>query len=473
MDYEDSKDGIIRKSCPPIVSSAYKVSEIAQPNKEKEVLAFERKNDRYNFGLYFLKRLKNMLPSAFGYVEGSGLFYGVSIVARTLMPGKMYQFSRPNTSKTESICQPEMVKTVGQSLTQNEILLEEKVNIVKSAFELLGWNQFAPLVLFVGHGSHSANNAFGSSLDCGACAASPGRHNARMLAKLANLQEVREELNEKYGIKIPGKTVFIGAEHNTTTDSIVLFDSEVSESHKQLVQDLKVNLNRVQQTATQDRLVVKKDSVATAQIKANHWAETRPEWGLAKNAGFIVGPRSLTKNTNLDSRCFLHSYDWNLDKSGKALEGIMQGPMVVTQWINNHYYFSTVDNKTFGGGSKITHNITGKFGVVQGNGGDLKMGLPLQSLFNSDNDMYHQPLRLTVMIQAPVNRVSEILLRNENLKTLLDNEWIYLMVMDPENENEIFQYKKSIQWVQKSMKKESKITASKPLEKEFAVELSV
>jgi len=473
MDYEDSKDGIIRKSCPPIVSSAYKVSEIAQPNKEKEVLAFERKNDRYNFGLYFLKRLKNMLPSAFGYVEGSGLFYGVSIVARTLMPGKMYQFSRPNTSKTESICQPEMVKTVGQSLTQNEILLEEKVNIVKSAFELLGWNQFAPLVLFVGHGSHSANNAFGSSLDCGACAASPGRHNARMLAKLANLQEVREELNEKYGIKIPDKTVFIGAEHNTTTDSIVLFDSEVSESHKQLVQDLKVNLNRAQQTATQDRLVVKKDSVATAQIKANHWAETRPEWGLAKNAGFIVGPRSLTKNTNLDSRCFLHSYDWNLDKSGKALEGIMQGPMVVTQWINNHYYFSTVDNKTFGGGSKITHNITGKFGVVQGNGGDLKMGLPLQSLFNSDNDMYHQPLRLTVMIQAPVNRVSEILLRNENLKTLLDNEWIYLMVMDPENENEIFQYKKSIQWVQKSMKKESKITASKRLKKEFEVELSV
>jgi uncharacterized protein YbcC (UPF0753/DUF2309 family) len=36
------------------------------------------------------------------------------------------------------------------------------------------------------------------------------------------------------------------------------------------------------------------------------------------------------------------------DKSGKALEAIMQGPMV-TQWINNHYYFSTVDNAVFGG----------------------------------------------------------------------------------------------------------------------------
>jgi uncharacterized protein YbcC (UPF0753/DUF2309 family) len=28
--------------------------------------------------------------------------------------------------------------------------------------------------------------------------------------------------------------------------------------------------------------------------------------------------------------------------------------------------FSTVDNAVFGGGSKITHNITGKFAVVQG-----------------------------------------------------------------------------------------------------------
>jgi uncharacterized protein YbcC (UPF0753/DUF2309 family) len=42
------------------------------------------------------------------------------------------------------------------------------------------------------------------------------------------------------------------------------------------------------------------------------------------------------------------------------------------QWINNHYYFSTVNNETFGGGSKITHNITGKIAVVQGNGGDIR-----------------------------------------------------------------------------------------------------
>ena len=141
----------------------------------------------------------------------------------------------------------------------------------------------------------------------------------------------------------------------------------------------------------------------------------------------------------------------------------MQGPMVVTQWINNHYYFSTVDNDKFGGGSKITHNITGKFGVVQGNGGDLKMGLPLQSLRQSDDEIYHQPLRLSVLIQAPIARVTDILSQNENLKTLLDNEWIYLMVMDPLQQNDIKRYGKNLKWISTAQNSRGKkMYASKP-----------
>jgi uncharacterized protein YbcC (UPF0753/DUF2309 family) len=33
-------------------------------------------------------------------------------------------------------------------------------------------------------------------------------------------------------------------------------------------------------------------------------------------------------------------------------------------------------------GSKITHNITGKFAVVQGNGGDIKMGFRFSQSWN-------------------------------------------------------------------------------------------
>ena len=446
MDYQSLYDGITRKACPPIVGSAYKVSETAQNNNEEKLVNYQHKNKVTAFKNYFLKRMKNMIPSAFGYVEGSGLLYGISLLSRTLAPRKMYQLDDKKASKIETMCQPGINKYENEGIKDNGIPLEEKVGIVKSAFDLMGWKQFAPLVIFAGHGSHSANNPFGSSLDCGACAASPGRHNARMLAKLANQNEVKKALAKHHNIIIPESTLFMGAEHNTTTDDIVLFDSETPNSHKEFVKALKINLLKAQQTATEDRLGNKRNSVSLAEQKANNWGETRPEWGLSKNAGFIVGPRNLTKNTNLDSRCFLHSYEWERDTEGKALEGIMLGPMTVTQWINNHYYFSTVDNNIYGGGSKITHNITGKFGVVQGNGGDLKMGLPLQSLFGSDEIMYHQPLRLSVLIQAPVNRVTEIIARNTGTKALLDNEWIYLMVMDPTSKNEVFKYQKSLQW---------------------------
>ncbi len=454
MDYKNLEDGLSRKSCPPIVPSSYQVSEIAQQDKVKQFDKHQKRNERKRFTDYFLRRMKNMLPSAFGYVEGSGVFYGISLLLRTLIPGKLYTPRRKNIQSHEKVCTPE-IKHNHIEATDPYITLEEKTAIVKSVFDLMGWRQFSPLVLFVGHGSHSANNPFGSSLDCGACAASPGRHNARMLAKLANLPDVRNALKQKYELNIPEQTIFLGAEHNTTTDEIVVFDSEIPDSYKEQLSKLKKDLQRAQETATQERLGRRKKSIAAAHKKTNNWAETRPEWGLAKNAGFVVGPRSLTKNMNLNGHCFLHSYNWELDKNGEALEGIMQGPMVVTQWINNHYYFSTVDNEKFGGGSKITHNITGKFGVVQGNGGDLKMGLPLQSVNESDEKVYHQPLRLSVLIQAPKEIIQKILLKNDNLKTLLDNEWIYLLVMDPTNKNNIERYQKGVKWIPtKSFQKE-------------------
>lgn len=447
MDYKNLEDGLSRKSCPPIVPSAYQVSEIAQDNKENQIADFQKRILRKKFTNYFLKRMKNMLPSAFGYVEGSGVFYGISMLSRTLFPASLYNPNRNNKLSHENNSEPKICYNHKEDLDTLDISLEEKTAIVKSAFDLMGWNQFAPLIVFVGHGSHSVNNPFASSLDCGACAASPGRHNARMLAKLANQLEVRKALKEKHNITIPETTVFLGAEHNTTTDEIVLFNSELPPSHNAQVSNFKKDLHRAQETATQERLGISKNSISAVHKKTNNWSETRPEWGLAKNAGFIVAPRSLTKVMNLNGQCFLHSYNWELDKNGKALEGIMQGPMVVTQWINNHYYFSTVDNETFGAGSKISHNITGKFGVVQGNGGDLKIGLPLQSVNESDENLYHQPLRLSVFIQAPKENIQEILLKNDNLKTLLDNEWIYLLVMDPTSANSVSRYQKGMEWV--------------------------
>jgi uncharacterized protein YbcC (UPF0753/DUF2309 family) len=445
-DYQDPITGLVRKSCPPILSSAYTISEIANKEKAGEFALYKRQKADTKFFDFLLQRLKNMLPSAFGYVEGAGLFYGGKLLWRTLFPAHSSGNSFKGIEGYEGSCVPEIHPCGHENANVGIISIAEKVAIVRSAFAMLGWKKFAPLVIFAGHGSHSANNPFGSSLDCGACAASPGRHNARMLAKLANQPEVRTALKEQFDIDIPADTFFIGAEHDTTTDEIILFDAGVPASHRSLISSLKFDLLDVQNTAIAERSGLKNNALKEAHQKVGSWAETRPEWGLARNASFIVAPRSLTQDIDLESRCFLHSYDWEMDDQGNSLEAIMQGPMVVTQWINNHYYFSTVDNDRFGGGSKITHNVTGRFGVVQGNGGDLKTGLPLQSVNISDKEIFHLPLRLSVIIQAPLKRVEEILVRNNNLKSLIENEWIYLMVMDPLSSNRIYCYQNNDKW---------------------------
>ncbi|MGC1471954.1 MAG: DUF2309 domain-containing protein [Psychroserpens sp.] len=456
-DYQHYQEEISIKSCPPIVGSPYKITESPQQSLFEEDKKFVTNKAASKSKLQILKRLKNMLPSSFGFVEGSGVFYGFSLVARSFAPTFFSKFQVSNSRDYESFCEPQIAYNGGDKNAEI-IALEEKVAIVKSGFDLMGWKGFSPLVLFVGHGSHTANNAFGSSLDCGACAASPGRHNARLLASLANETAVRDVLRMQHHIDISNDTVFIGAEHNTTTDEIVIFDAQVPTSHKERLATLKKNLQNARETATRERLNVNSGSVALANKKSENWGDTRPEWGLAKNAAFIVGSRDLTSAMNTDGRCFLHSYDWKLDPEGAALAGIMGGPMVVTQWINNHYYFSSVDNIKFGAGSKITHNITGQFGVVQGNGGDIKSGLPLQSLRASDTEMYHQPLRLTTIIHAPLERVESILKSNAHLQTLLDNEWMYLKVIDPKDSNTFKTYTKNFSWESYQSNQDAKST---------------
>jgi len=120
--------------------------------------------------------------------------------------------------------------------------------------------------------------------------------------------------------------------------------------------------------------------------------------------------------------------------------------MVVTQWINAQYYFSTVDNAVYGSGSKVTQNPVGNVGVYQGNGGDLMTGLPHQSVMAASDDPYHQPLRLSTVVHAPVERVTEIVTTHENLTELLDNEWLSLTVVDPTQDHRAFRYERGANW---------------------------
>jgi len=103
-----------------------------------------------------------------------------------------------------------------------------------------------------------------------------------------------------------------------------------------------------------------------------------------------------------------------------------------------------VDNTVFGSGNKTLHNVVGGLGVIEGFGGDLRVGLPWQSVHDGKN-YQHEPQRLNVIIEAPVDEMSKILEKHQSIRDLCDNEWIYLFAMNEEGKV-AYQYKQDMEW---------------------------
>jgi uncharacterized protein YbcC (UPF0753/DUF2309 family) len=156
----------------------------------------------------------------------------------------------------------------------------------------------------------------------------------------------------------------------------------------------------------------------------------RPEWGLADNAAFVVAPRRRTLHLDLGGRVFLHDYAWETDEDFATLRLILTAPMVVAHWINLQYLASTVDNRSFGSGNKVLHNVVGgRIGVFEGNGGDLRIGLPLQSLHDGAR-WRHTPLRLSVFVEAPRDAIDGVIASHEVVRQLVDHGWLHLLQLD-------------------------------------------
>ena len=163
--------------------------------------------------------------------------------------------------------------------------------------------------------------------------------------------------------------------------------------------------------------------------RSRDWAEVRPEWALAGCKAFIAAPRRRTAGKNLEGRAFLHDYDWKSDRGFGVLELILTAPVVVASWISLQYYGSTVAPAVFGGGNKLLHNVAGGIGVVEGNGGALRAGLPWQSVHDGERYV-HEPLRLSVCIEAPREAMTAILRRHDDVRALFDNRWLHLFALD-------------------------------------------
>ena len=426
-------------SCPVLLKPAYTVQQ--QPNCSHQSC---KAGDSRLKGLKKLyQSLKYTFTTPFSLVETIGLASGLWMGLKSLVPG--------GASYLQSTAKKWVAPDYMVTPNIEPIPFTQQVAFGSGALKLMGLtSNFAPLVVFCGHGSTTENNAYATALDCGACGGRHGAPNARILAKILNDEDVRNELR-KQGIDITSDTTFLAAEHNTTTDEVEMYSEQTTGSFASQLAALKndLALARDKNCVWRGAEMGVHTSSAKAQqvigMRAKDWAQVRPEWGLAKNAAFIVGPRWLTKNIDLEGRSFLHSYEWEQDSDGSLLTTIMTAPMVVAQWINAQYFFSTLDNVAFGGGSKITKNITGKIGIMQGNASDLMHGLPLQSVFASDEEAYHKPLRLTVVVYAPKGRISHIINQHEILQKLFGKGWIYMICHDPQEQKQ-YQLQRNLQW---------------------------
>jgi len=164
--------------------------------------------------------------------------------------------------------------------------------------------------------------------------------------------------------------------------------------------------------------------LAELQRRTRNWAEVRPEWGLANNAAMLIGNRTLSRGCDLGGRVFMHDYDPDADQDGTVLTTLFGGPVVVASWINLQYFASVTAPETYGAGNKLLHSVIGgNVGVIEGDGSDLRIGLPWQSVHDGEN-WRHEPMRLAVLIDAPQERIDLALERTPALATLVRNQWL-------------------------------------------------
>ena len=405
---------------PALISPAYTFN-----SKEKSFSLRKNKLETKSW----IQKIKRTFPIGFQYVETAGFLSLLGLIYKTVKIGNLHENPREISS--------EEIKAALLSLPQTD-----KTNIAVGILNHLGWkDNFPSYIIITGHGSLTVNNPHQAGLACGACSGQSGALSAMFASQLLNDVKTRKQISTM-GISLPNETKFIPALHETVTDEIIFLEKENMDSSY-----LEKISNLIQKASLENRKEKSRLMGLNSEspyVRSKDWAEVFPEAGLAGCASFIIANRSRSKNTNLEGRSFLNSYNWKKDSEFKTLELLLTAPAVVASWINLQYYASTTNPEMYGAGNKLLHNVTGNKGVFEGNHWNLKSGLPLQSVFDGKK-FVHKPIRLQIIVEAPQEEIDKILSKHSSIGDIVKNEWVYLIQWDEKGE---FHLKENQTWKQ-------------------------
>ncbi len=449
MDYTGLDEHHFTPLCPAPVTPEHAVHEVARPADERTKLPAHRRQSKWLevFHDTFWEMKRNVVGSYF-LIDIAGFLAAYPLIGRIFFPAKYFAGVKAVTNMFVPVVNTrvtvdrdpdqtpaaedghghgegvELGFTTVEQADRSEGLLRN-IGLIKN---------FAPIVVFCAHGSHSENNPHENAHDCGACGGKNGAPNSRVLAVMLNSPAVRKLLHQR-GIIIPKDTWFVGSVHNTANDIIDYFDEEdvpeaMMERYDAVVADLqqatmRAARERCRRFASAPKDVSIEASFRHTQARAYDFSQVRPEWGHATNAFAVVGRRGITQGVFFDRRPFVISYDPSTDPTGVICERILLAVGPVGAGINLEYYFSTVDPVVFGSDTKIPHNVTGLVGVMSGANSDLRTGLPRQMT------EVHEAMRLHLIVDAPMEILGEIYGRQPGIQELLDGEWVILIAHDP------------------------------------------
>jgi uncharacterized protein YbcC (UPF0753/DUF2309 family) len=430
--YRGVDDAIAGKHCPAPMTPRHLIVEAFEKKEEQD-------GDR---ALPWWRRAVHLEASPNTFLGGWVLSYALGLgaaarlVANVLRPSLAPVTVAP-LSTVNSGARFRLLRD-GDARSPEGLLLgysaEELADRVAAVLRSMGADHDWPaLVVLFGHGASSVNNPYFAAYNCGACSGRVGAPNARAFAKAANHLDVRRVLRSR-GFPIPESTWFVGAIYDTTRDEATYYDLErLPERFRDALAAFRRSCDEAFGRNAAERCrrfesvplgVQPERALDEVRLRSISLFEPRPEYNHATNASLVVGRRHLTAGLFLDRRTFMNSYDPSRDPQGELLAGILSAAVPVCAGINLEYFFSRLDPRVYGAGTKLPHNINGLLGVCNGIEGDMLTGLPTQMT------EIHDPVRLIVVVEQSPEVALNAARRHPAVFELIENEWIIYACVD-------------------------------------------